>query len=196
MAAGLAVLLLATVTAGLWVASGWWRLRWSGDLYILRAARGQLVIYRGETTDIPDVREQPSPRWTAGRLPPLTPASPGTPAQSRFNWWAAPEQAPPGTEHDFKVRDWDMRIAAMSIDAGANLKIKGIVPARNIAVVLWPLPVPLWIIGAWFVYSGWRSRRRMKRNQCPACGYSLGGLASSAPCPECGRKRAAEPVNV
>lgn len=185
MAVGFTVLLLATVTAGLWVASGWWRLRWNGDLYIFRAARGQLVIYRGETTDIPDVRQQPSPRWTAGKLPPVP---------SRFNWWAAPEQAPPGTEHDFKVRDWDMRIAAMSIDADANLKIKGIVPARNIAVVLWPLPVPLWIIGAWFFYSGWRSRRRMKRNQCPACGYSFSGLASLAPCPECGRKRAAELV--
>ena len=67
----------------------------------------------------------------------------------------------------------------------------------------WAIPIrPLWpglmmntivyAVLAWTLWSAlrmpraYRRRRRQKRNQCLACGYSRAGLAESAACPECG----------
>ncbi len=48
-----------------------------------------------------------------------------------------------------------------------------------------PLWIPLAIVAA-IMGREWRRPRRTLRGKCPACGYSLRGLAAGAPCPECG----------
>ncbi|HYD02137.1 MAG TPA: hypothetical protein VEB22_13000 [Phycisphaerales bacterium] len=180
MSAGTALLLLGLLTAGLWVASGWWRLRWSGDLWVFRAARGQLFVYRGMTTNVPDVARRPGSRWSSGRLLPAD-------DKTRFDWWAAPERFPPMEgDEGFDTRDWDARIIAFTIDTGASRPRDGVIHARRWGVALWPLPVPLWGAGAWIFFLGWRARRRMKRSQCAVCDYSLAGIGPGSVYPECG----------
>jgi len=63
-----------------------------------------------------------------------------------------------------------------------------------------PLPCgPIWrglIADSVILALGWslilfaprviRRTRRLRRGQCPACGYNLAGLAPGTPCPECG----------
>lgn len=67
-----------------------------------------------------------------------------------------------------------------------------------------PLPyMPIWpgLIGntlvfasAWalilalpaLAFDRWKVRRRIRRGECPKCRYSVKGLPSGAPCPECG----------
>jgi len=173
------VLLLGTLTAALWVLSGWWRSRWDGDLWVLRASRGQLFAFRGETNAVPDVRRRAGPRWSYGRLPDTPP---------RFNWTAAPERFP-GEDGNprFDARDWDARVVAYAVAAVPTSPVPGFMPERCWSIVLWPLPVPLWSIGGALWWFGWRARRRARFNRCTACGYDRRGLSTGSVCPECGK---------
>lgn len=79
---------------------------------------------------------------------------------------------------------------------------------RSVAVIHWlprsvsaaagtlhTLVFPLWpLIVLFSMLAGWlaRTQRRLRDPvACPACGYSLAGLAPDAPCPECGSGRRA-----
>lgn len=60
---------------------------------------------------------------------------------------------------------------------------------------LWPIPLAFALPAAflwWRDAPAFRRRRAMRRNECPACGYSLAGLAPGSDpritCPECGGK--------
>ena len=59
-------------------------------------------------------------------------------------------------------------------------------PVR-LVVVLWPIPLVLLFAGGLLLRWGVVTRRRVWRNGCAKCGYSLTGLSGGVPCPECGR---------
>lgn len=65
---------------------------------------------------------------------------------------------------------------------------------RGVWVVLWVPVVMLVVLGAGLRYSAGRSVRRAAVNLCQKCRYDLRGLAASAPCPECGQRRAKHPA--
>lgn len=59
--------------------------------------------------------------------------------------------------------------------------------------------VPLWMfwggaITAAIVMGPLARARRRRRGLCLRCGYSLAGLATEAPCPECGNRAPAKPL--
>lgn len=57
-----------------------------------------------------------------------------------------------------------------------------VIVSTSLWLPLWPLPVSL-------AAFAWYARTRIKRLQqhaCPNCGYDTRGLATDAPCPECG----------
>lgn len=61
------------------------------------------------------------------------------------------------------------------------------------AYTVWPVAPVLMIAGAALGWPGWVAARRMRRGQCPSCGYSRAGLSAESLCPECGRPAAAAP---
>ncbi|MGH7132578.1 MAG: hypothetical protein ACREJO_11590 [Phycisphaerales bacterium] len=74
-----------------------------------------------------------------------------------------------------------------SFDAGWHRV--GWTPVKSVYFVLMPIWVPAMAVAtvglacAWY----WRRVRRLRvTGKCPACGYSLVGLAAGAVCPECG----------
>jgi hypothetical protein len=59
---------------------------------------------------------------------------------------------------------------------------------RNAAIPLWAIMLP--VLGV--TSAAWRqevnARRALKHNRCISCQYDRAGLATSAPCPECGQR--------
>jgi hypothetical protein len=70
--------------------------------------------------------------------------------------------------------------------------IRTVTPA-SIGMTAGIVSCPLWIPGMILivppVWMMWRRSRRTRDGACPFCGYSLAGLSSLAPCPECGGAR-------
>lgn len=71
-------------------------------------------------------------------------------------------------------------------------------PSAPCTLPLRPLPLgflldTLLFAAGWyallFLHSALRRTLRRRRNQCPHCGYSRGGISSETPCPECGTVR-------
>lgn len=58
---------------------------------------------------------------------------------------------------------------------------------KLLTFVLWPVPLPLWALGAGMLRSGVLARRRAL-GFCRVCGYDLAGLCDEVVCPECGRR--------
>lgn len=54
----------------------------------------------------------------------------------------------------------------------------------------WMINIPLWMLIApslGLTIWSWMPVRDRSPGRCPGCGYSLSGLGTGAPCPECGR---------
>ncbi len=57
---------------------------------------------------------------------------------------------------------------------------------RSLHTVLWPVPVLIIALGLIPLWRGLRELRRSRAHLCVKCAYDRNGLASNAPCPECG----------
>ncbi len=57
------------------------------------------------------------------------------------------------------------------------------------AFTVWPVAPLMILCGAALFWPGFREARRLRRNQCMHCGYSLAGLTHEELCPECGGQR-------
>ena len=86
------------------------------------------------------------------------------------------------------VRRLDDHFYAWSIRIVAFQSINGFgIVSQSVTLLLWP---PALVVGLATGLLTWHARRIAARssrlNLCAECGYSLTGLAPSAPCPECG----------
>lgn len=86
----------------------------------------------------------------------------------------------------------------LDLDRGQNMLHPSIRPGRifpgfasgpggrRLTIPTWNLAAPL-AACTWLLARRHRRLSRLENHQCPTCGYTLTGIAPTAPCPECGR---------
>lgn len=98
--------------------------------------------------------------------------------------WCVGDNRPPGAVSPYAISwtwwTWGTRQPAWWYDGSA--------------FSVWPLAPLVLLSGAVLRWSDWRASKRIRRGQCPACGYSRAGLGAEALCPECGGSAAAAPL--
>ena len=166
--AGLLLLILGLLVAGVWLGSAWYTALGSGST----------------TVDV-----------AAGEVTMTTPNPFGNLAYSSFDpevwqliepdgrraairWRVDLSQWAKTPTHDFWVYG--------SVEFPDSSEGTGI-PTTIRAFVLWPIPFLLWIPAVLLVRSGIVARWRAVTGKCWSCGYDLAGTPRGAPCPECGK---------
>jgi hypothetical protein len=66
---------------------------------------------------------------------------------------------------------------------------------HSVCIPYWSLALPLSLCPIAGTWRGLRLRRRLRRGQCPRCGYDLRGSTESGRCPECGMVASSEAAN-
>ena len=140
-------------------------------------------------------------RWTAWVLALLLPA------MWVFTWWGnAVLNVPIGSGQTHVVVALTYGAMYLGVDNSGSLRatfweLRGypVFPADwwprydhlpGTTVVVLPLWMPSIVaiaFSVWFYRDHRREERERRLGCCPACGYDRSGLASTAPCPECGR---------
>lgn len=174
--AGWALLALAVLLGGWWIASRWWTVGvgW-------RAGRGQVRVHVGSgrvcilRTDLPETIS-----LLGLPLKPGWDAEPTVRDERTLVWRAMNEGMRSGSA---EVADYWL-IAWFDDEPTLVYLLNGWL------IALWPFPLLLAGGGGVLLWSGARARRQAITGQCAACGYSLAGLAAEATCPECGKAKA------
>jgi hypothetical protein len=164
-AAGWTLLILGLLVAGVWVASGWWSVVSYGSQHRW-AVRDRAISAERIEGDASFARRD---GWTYAK------ADPAVVRQLRLDL----EANGPGA--DYRVRR--LTVPGLLVYVNQSNYFRTIEILR---VDVWPIPLLLWTPAALLLRSGFLARRRANTNACAKCGYSLAGLTSDSPCPECG----------
>lgn len=166
-AAGLTLIVLGLLVAGVWAASGWWQLGHTSPRDAYSLSSGRFSGWTANFESLTDLEQG----WYFKRLP--------AEVNAESWWWSGWQLQQDGslmrrhTAGVFQIWSQQFQLTTLQI-SGFHVK-------------LWPIPLLLWAAGVPVLRSGIVARRRAKTGQCGKCGYSLAGLAEGAACPECGK---------
>jgi hypothetical protein len=153
---GWTLLVLGVIVAGVWLASGLWRVSYLGKGFYVQLRNGQLVTGRND-----------DPRFFKGWS-----ALMSDPSERGLEFWFGWRKFAVSTTGSYSYGVVHIR----------DVRITG----RVYEYVLWPVPLPLLMTGGVLLWWSGAARRRALRGKCGVCGYDLGGLEAGGKCPECG----------
>jgi hypothetical protein len=160
---GWTLLTLGVLVAAVWVSSRWWWARWTGQSYRVEVGYGTIAL----RPNFPPGSMGPT-CWNGGRVPPQY--------REWDTWLGWSFSRSPELSTNTTERRAGVFVLSLSDYYGSGAM-----------VTLWPIPLMLWPPAALLLRSGYVAHRRATAGACTKCGYSLAGLTSGVPCPECGR---------
>jgi hypothetical protein len=172
-AAGWTLVALGLLVAGVWATSRWWTVQGRIASTRVAAHRGLLIV-----EPVPPSRGSPPVR-------PPDDVSPEKMTQAVLEQRAYDLAK---SRLDASVRVWSgLATDQPSLSFWPIRGAHDIVQTRGYFtfVLLWPVPAAMLAAGA--ALLAWGIAARPRPGACIKCGYSLAGLVSDSPCPECGK---------